>query len=442
MEINLSNQGIYDFPREYCFQKNVVSLVLENNNLTDLPKEIVNLKSLKKINLLNNNIIFNIHQEKWLEQLKNNGCLIYINSEDNISKVVKKEIPKQTRYDTSVDIKSPTIKESSLMTDKVSLKEIADELSIPSKDVLEKVKNMGMEVKTAQSKVSMEEAEKIANYIMNGNDEKEVIKRSPKVTSKSIEIPKSLSRKKAELLKIITAKIPERKGLKIVKKRFDDIEIDIPKIKSLLPLKDMYDQRKVILIYTQEKDFLNLTLVEYHNNEFSIIDNIFKDNSGLNEITTIINEFIYDEIEDEFTLNMHNLKRSNLNYTLFKDNNLKVSEASAKIINILKDEQEAAMIIKDLELKDYSNVTLSLNLTKSEFDDEIINFRKSTLDVVKKIIATNNYTADNIDYIIGNEEALSISSIKNSLKLTFGKDIIISSEMIINTGILENKGII
>lgn len=409
MEINLSNQGIYDFPREYCFQKNVVSLILENNNLTDLPKEIVNLKSLKKINLLNNNIIFNIHQEKWLEQLKNNGCLIYINNEDNISQVVNKEIPKQTRYDTSVDIKSPTKKESSGMTD----------LAIPSKDVLEKAKNMGIEVKTTQSKVYMEEAEKIVN--------------------KSTKIPKSPSHKKVESIKIVNAKIPERKGLKIVKKRFDDIEIDIPKIKSLLPLKDMHNQRKVILIYTQEKDFLNLTLVEYHNNEFIIIDNIFKDNSGLSVITTIINEFIYDEIEDEFTLNMHNLKDSHLNDTFFEDNKLKVSEASVKIINILKDEQETVMLIKDLVLEDHSNVTLSLNLTKSEFDDEIINFRKSTLDVVKKIIATNNYTADNIDYIIGNEEALSISSIKNSLKLTFGKDIVISSEMIINTGILENK---
>jgi len=54
------------------------------------------------------------------------------------------------------------------MTDKVSVKEIADELGISSKDVLEKAKNMGIEVKAAQSKVTMEEAENIANYIMNG----------------------------------------------------------------------------------------------------------------------------------------------------------------------------------------------------------------------------------------------------------------------------------
>ena len=73
------------------------------------------------------------------------------------------------------------------MTDKVSVKEIADELGIASKDVLEKAKNMGIEVKAAQSKVSMEQAESIANYIMNGEDEPEapkpVVKKADKANS-------------------------------------------------------------------------------------------------------------------------------------------------------------------------------------------------------------------------------------------------------------------
>ena len=68
------------------------------------------------------------------------------------------------------------------MTDKVSVKEIADELGISSKDVLEKAKNMGMEVKAAQSKVTMEEAENLANYIMNGEPTStpEPVKAAPK----------------------------------------------------------------------------------------------------------------------------------------------------------------------------------------------------------------------------------------------------------------------
>lgn len=70
------------------------------------------------------------------------------------------------------------------MTDKVSVSEIAKELGIASKDVLEKAKSMGIEVKAAQSKVSMEQAEEIANFIMNGG-EAEASKPEPKVVKKA-----------------------------------------------------------------------------------------------------------------------------------------------------------------------------------------------------------------------------------------------------------------
>jgi len=76
------------------------------------------------------------------------------------------------------------------MTDKVSVKEIADELGIASKDVLEKAKSMGIEVKAAQSKVSMEQAEEIANYIMNGEEEKVVTPPKPKTVQAKSDTPK------------------------------------------------------------------------------------------------------------------------------------------------------------------------------------------------------------------------------------------------------------
>ncbi len=53
------------------------------------------------------------------------------------------------------------------MSDKVRVHEIAKELGIVSKEVVDKANAMGMSLKTASSSVSMEEAEKIMNYIMN-----------------------------------------------------------------------------------------------------------------------------------------------------------------------------------------------------------------------------------------------------------------------------------
>jgi len=70
------------------------------------------------------------------------------------------------------------------MIDKVRVHEIATELGIKSKEVVDKAAEMGIEVKTASSGVSPEEAEKIMNFIMNPASftppkPKPVIKKAP-----------------------------------------------------------------------------------------------------------------------------------------------------------------------------------------------------------------------------------------------------------------------
>jgi len=71
------------------------------------------------------------------------------------------------------------------MIDKVRVHEIATELGIKSKEVVDKAAEMGIDVKTASSSVSMEEAEKITNFIINPASftppkPKPVIKKAPK----------------------------------------------------------------------------------------------------------------------------------------------------------------------------------------------------------------------------------------------------------------------
>ncbi len=54
------------------------------------------------------------------------------------------------------------------MSEKVRVHEIAKELGIDSKEVVVKAAEIGLDIKTASSSVSMNDAEKIANYIING----------------------------------------------------------------------------------------------------------------------------------------------------------------------------------------------------------------------------------------------------------------------------------
>jgi len=80
------------------------------------------------------------------------------------------------------------------MIEKVRVHEIAKELGISSKDVLDKAKKMGIEVKSAQSVVTMEQAEGLANFIMNGEETAETSASKPKIKkAKEVEITESKS---------------------------------------------------------------------------------------------------------------------------------------------------------------------------------------------------------------------------------------------------------
>jgi len=122
------------------------------------------------------------------------------------------------------------------MMDKVRVHEIAKELGINSKEVVDKAATMGLNVKTASSTVSIEEAEQIMNYIMNGvSTEMAAPKSAPKapvkeeidpiavVTAESLKTP-SVQEDVSVVAEVSPEVIPEqepqkRSGLKIVKKK-------------------------------------------------------------------------------------------------------------------------------------------------------------------------------------------------------------------------------
>ncbi|MDD2837746.1 MAG: translation initiation factor IF-2 [Sulfuricurvum sp.] len=117
--------------------------------------------------------------------------------------------------------------------DKVRVHEIAKELGINSKEVVDKAAAMGLNVKTASSSVSIEEAEQIMNYIMSGASTEAA---APKSSSKSVSSEESATAAStpaetvhAQSDTAVKEELPEevaadaepqkRSGLKIVKKK-------------------------------------------------------------------------------------------------------------------------------------------------------------------------------------------------------------------------------
>ncbi len=154
------------------------------------------------------------------------------------------------------------------MIEKVRVHEIAKELGIASKDVLKKAMEMGIDVKSAQSTVSMEEADGLMNFIMNGEtatDTTASVKKTPAAsdTPKAIvpahvneELNKEITTQKNVIKTVLAPKTTQeeslakpveqkseavgglkmiepavsqqlkRTGLKIVKKKMPKVEVE------------------------------------------------------------------------------------------------------------------------------------------------------------------------------------------------------------------------
>lgn len=133
------------------------------------------------------------------------------------------------------------------MSDKVKVFEIAEEAGSTSAEVMQKAKELGIELKTAQAAVSFEDAEEIMQYILTGKSSKikepiekpkkievkkeeskeekiEPIKQETtikKATKKDLDIPIDDKEVEVSAVKVV----PKRKGLVIIKKK-RDTEID------------------------------------------------------------------------------------------------------------------------------------------------------------------------------------------------------------------------
>ncbi|MDA7818030.1 translation initiation factor IF-2 [Sulfurimonas sp.] len=115
---------------------------------------------------------------------------------------------------------------------------MADELGIASKDVLEKAKGMGIEVKAAQSKVTMEEAENIANYIMNGEPAEAPAPQKKTPAKSKSDTPKEEA-KKSEEKKDTPVKEETSKETKVVEEK-----VEVPEEKTEPEAKEKSEKTK------------------------------------------------------------------------------------------------------------------------------------------------------------------------------------------------------
>jgi len=120
------------------------------------------------------------------------------------------------------------------MSDKVRVFEIAEEAGSTSAEVIQKAKELGIDLKTAQATVSFEDAEEITQYIMTGKSS-----RLKKVsTTKSVKVKKEEAKDDKDLNKLEEKpKEPKEKAKKVETKKTEAVKSDV-KTQKDVPILD------------------------------------------------------------------------------------------------------------------------------------------------------------------------------------------------------------
>ncbi len=166
--------------------------------------------------------------------------------------------------------------------DKVRISEIAQELGAKSKEIIEKAQEIGINIKTQNSSVTLSEAESLMNYFLTGvhdkltkktkkqtvdkpKDEQTIDKKDKKQSLKESEKSKKSEESKVENLQaskepieeketLAQASLKKRRGLVIVKKKRPQLSKETPKQLEKSPEVVVKKKKKVKKVVVSKKD--------------------------------------------------------------------------------------------------------------------------------------------------------------------------------------------
>lgn len=172
------------------------------------------------------------------------------------------------------------------MTDKASISEIANELGIENRYVIDIAKLIGIEVKDARSKVTMKQAENIANYIINSGSNETSFSQNDKnseikITEDNMENSDrkiDLDKKEQQLKNYHKKLVSERNEFNKIKDGFEKYKQDeMKKLHQKLQddeirYKSKLEEEKIKTIIDLKEDFLESVKNEYEKVKLKLDD--------------------------------------------------------------------------------------------------------------------------------------------------------------------------
>lgn len=182
---------------------------------------------------------------------------------------------------------------------------------------------------------------------------------------------------------------------------------------------DREDEKKV-LVYDFGGGTFDATILKVSNTKLEVLGVHGDSMLGGEDITNIVKELIYDELEDTDDLSMFEFEESQLTEEEYIKNRAMISKAAEMAKIELSETTSTTINIANLHAANSNIINFTLELSREDFNDAIIEIRKKSLDIVKELIANSKLLASDIDMIVMAGGTSNIPSIYNSIKDTLG----------------------
>jgi len=197
------------------------------------------------------------------------------------------------------------------------------------------------------------------------------------------------------------------------------------------------EEDKTILIYDFGGGTFDVSFLRIEDGNIEVIETDGDNKLGGKDVTHKLKEFIFDKILDEHEdLDMFDKQSSNLSQEDYNKNLSQIINEAERVKIELSEYEEVTFSIANLIDADGSNFNIEFLITRKEFEIEIADIRKKSMDIVKNLIENSGIDRSEIDEIVMAGGTSSIPSIRDSLKDQLG----IEPKKSIDTSVVISQG--